>query len=185
MTRKYKTVVIDPPWKITSTGPNSKPCRGVIKRRLDYKTMTDSEIAGFPIDDFAAPACNLFVWSIQSRLPFTMDLIRRWGFNYYCTFTWIKNSGITMQGVFRNSEFVVFGYRGPFSLPFTGKAVPAAFSARTGIHSEKPGEFYELVRSKTKPPRIDVFARQKHPGFDVWGDEAVERPVIEVPGRLV
>ena len=177
--KKYKTVVVDPPWRITATGPNSKPCRGVIKRWLDYKTMSDHEIEEFPINDFAANSCNLFVWSIQSRLPFTMDLIQKWGFNYYCTYTWIKNTGITMQGVFRNSEFVVFGYRGPFSIPFTGRALPTAFNGRTGGHSRKPSEFYELLRTKTKPPRIDLFARQRHLGFDAWGDEAITPAMVD------
>ena len=168
---KYKTIVIDPPWRITATGPNSKPMHGKIQRKLRYETMSDKEIAHFPIDNFASKECNLFVWTIQSRLPFTMELLKKWGFKYYCTYTWVKNSGITMQGVFRNSEFVVFGYRGQFSIPFTGKAMPAAFNGKTGTHSEKPVEFYDIIKQKTKAPRIDIFARKKHKGFEAWGDE--------------
>ncbi len=171
MTHKYKTIVMDPPWRITTTGPNSKPCRGKIKRRLSYQTMSNKEIEAFPIEDFAHKQCNLFIWTIQSRLPFTTQLIQKWGFKYYCTMTWIKNSGITMQGVFRNSEFVVFGYRGDFSIPFTGTAMPTAFNGKTGIHSEKPSEFYEIIRSKTSSPRIDLFARKRHTGFVAWGDQ--------------
>lgn len=168
---KYKTVVIDPPWRITTTGPNSKPMHGKIQRKLRYETMSDKEIERFPINDFASKECNLFIWTIQSRLPFTIELIKKWGFKYYCTYTWVKNSGITMQGVFRNSEFVVFGYRGQFSIPFTGKAMPAAFNGKTGFHSEKPVEFYNIIKQKTKSPRIDIFARKKHSGFDAWGAE--------------
>ena len=169
---KYNTIVMDPPWRITATGPNSKPCHGKIKRWLDYDTMSDREIESFPIDDFASEQCNLFMWTIHSRLPFTMDLLQKWGFKYYCTFTWIKNSGITMQGVFRNSEFAVFGYRGQFDIPFTGKAITTAFNGKTGAHSEKPSEFYTMIKTKTKPPRIDLFARKRHLDFDVWGDQA-------------
>ena len=84
-----------------------------------------------------------------------------------------------MQGIFRNSEFVVFGYRGPFNIPFKGRSIPAAFNGRTGGHSKKPSEFYELLRTKTKPPRIDVFARKRHPGFDAWGDEAVAHAMTD------
>ncbi len=168
---KYKTIVIDPPWRITTTGPNSKPCHGTLKRRLSYKTMSDREIAEFPIDDFAHKNCNLFLWTTHKKLPFALEIIKNWGFKHYCVFTWIKNSGITMQGVFRNSEFAVFGYRGEFNIPFTGKAMPTAFKAKTGIHSEKPSEFYEIIRSKTQAPRIDIFARRQHHGFAAWGDE--------------
>ena len=169
---RYRTIVVDPPWRITTTGPNSRPVNGKIQRRLRYETMSNKQIEDFPIDDFAGRTCNLFVWTIQSRLPFTVNLLEKWGFKYYCTYTWIKNSGITMQGVFRNSEFVVFGYRGDYSIPFTGKAMPTAFNAKTGTHSEKPMEFYDIIRQKTKPPRIDIFARRRHQGFDAWGDEA-------------
>ena len=173
---KYKTIVIDPPWRITTTGPNSKPCHGKIKRWLDYDTMSDKDIENFPIGDFAADECNLFIWTIQSRLPVAIDLLKKWGFKYYCTYTWIKNSGITMQGVFRNSEFVVFGYRGNFNIPFTGKAMSTAFHGKTGIHSEKPSEFYDMIRTKTQPPRIDIFARKKHYGFYAWGNEVQQSP---------
>ncbi len=168
---KYKTIVLDPPWRITSTGPNSRPCHGKIERKLAYDTMSDAEIVEFPINDFASKSCNLFVWTIQSRLPFTIDLLKKWGFKYYCTCVWVKNSGITMQGIFRNHEFVVFGYRGDFDIPFTGKAMPTAFHARATGHSIKPAEFYEIIRSKTKAPRIDIFARQRHYGFDAGGDQ--------------
>lgn len=169
--QKYNTIVIDPPWRITTTGPNSKPCRGKIKRRLSYQTMSDDEIANFPIDDFASKECNLFIWTIQSRLPIAMNILKKWGFHYYCTYTWIKNTGITMQGVFRNSEFAVFGYRGNYDIPFKGKSMPTAFNGKTGIHSEKPDEFYEIIRRKTNTPRIDIFARKKHYGFSAWGDQ--------------
>lgn len=168
---KYKTVVIDPPWRITTTGPNSKPMHGKIQRRLRYETMSDKEIEKFPINDFASLECNLFVWTTHKKLPFAVNLIKKWGFKYYSTFTWIKNSGLTMQGIFRNSEFVVFGYRGKYDIPFTGKAMPTAFNGKTGEHSEKPIEFYDIIKRKTQSPRIDLFARKKHVGFTPWGNE--------------
>lgn len=180
---KYKTVVIDPPWRITATGPNSRPCSGKIKRKLAYKTMSDREIEQFPIEEFAHDQCNLFIWTIQSRLPFTIELLRKWGFRYYCTYTWVKNSGVTMQGVFRNNEFVVFGYRGNFSLPFTGKAMPTAFNAKTSGHSTKPSKFYEIIKPKTQAPRVDIFARQRHSGFVAWGDEV--EPQLEKPQEIL
>ena len=76
-----------------------------------------------------------------------------------------------MQGIFRNSELAIFGYSGEFNIPFRGKAIPTAFNAKTGIHSEKPSEFYEIIKSKTQTPRIDIFARKQHHGFTAWGDQ--------------
>lgn len=51
---KYKTIVIDPPWKVAN-GFNKKGFfHGQNKERvLPYKTMTDLEISEFPINNFA------------------------------------------------------------------------------------------------------------------------------------
>ena len=178
---KYETVVIDPPWTLTPGGRNSKLLRGDLQKTLPYKTMSDEEIEKFPIDDFASAECNLFIWTTHKKLPFAVELIKKWGFNYYSTFTWVKNTGLTLQGVFRNSEFVIFGYRGKYDIPFTGKAMPTAFNGKTGKHSEKPNEFYDLIKDKTQSPRIDLFARKKHDGFTAWGDE-IEPTQNHFPG---
>jgi len=47
------------------------------------------------------------------------------------------------------------------------------FEAPRGTHSEKPARFYQLLRAWTPKPRIDIFARNAHEGFDGWGDEYV------------
>lgn len=165
---KYKTIVIDPPWRL-ETGP--KPVNGKVFEQLPYGTMTDEEIAEFPIDDFADKDCALFIWAVHSRLHVALNMLEFWGFKYYCVFTWVKNSGLTIQGVCKNSEFVVYGYRGKFPIPFKGSAIHTAFHGKSGKHSEKPDKFYEMVRAKLPAPRIDIFARKRHYGFDAWGNQ--------------
>jgi N6-adenosine-specific RNA methylase IME4 len=67
------------------------------------------------------------------------------------------------------TEFVVFGVRG--KLPtLRNNALGIVFAERRQ-HSEKPEEMYELVRSLSPGPRIDIFARRERPGFIAWGDE--------------
>lgn len=39
------------------------------------------------------------------------------------------------------------------------------------IHSAKPPELYDDLAARTPAPRLDVFARRQHQGWDGWGDE--------------
>jgi N6-adenosine-specific RNA methylase IME4 len=41
----------------------------------------------------------------------------------------------------------------------------------SGAHSEKPDQFYEMVRECSPGPRLDMFARRAHDGYDAWPAE--------------
>ena len=101
-----------------------------------------------------------------------------YGFRYVFTMVWHKPAGPQPIGYpAYNAEFVLYGKRGK---NLGGARVPGfletksfsmCFNAPRGRHSEKPAEFYELLRRVTPEPRIDLFARRRHPGFDAWGNE--------------
>ncbi|MBW1812089.1 MAG: hypothetical protein JRJ39_00075 [Deltaproteobacteria bacterium] len=48
--------------------------------------------------------------------------------------------------------------------------IPAVFSAENIRHSQKPSRFYKMIEPLGEN-RIDIFARQKREGWDVWGNE--------------
>lgn len=162
-------VVVDYPWDRKS-GISGQSRMGKF-RELPYKTMTDAQIRRFDLERFMAPDCDVFLWTTHAKLGFTIQLLGTLGLKYRVVMTWIKPKGITMQGIYRNSEFVVVGYRGKSSIEKTGTPMRTAFVGKHRGHSVKPDEFYEMIRRKTAGPRIDVFARRRHPGFGAWGDQ--------------
>ena len=84
--------------------------------------------------------------------------------------TWVKPTGMTPFSWMYNTEHVLFGPIGNLKLARMG--LKLSFEAPATEHSEKPEVFYERVRQASPNPRLDMFARVTHNGFDAWGDEA-------------
>lgn len=175
-TKKYKTIVIDPPWevKFVSAGVHGKPVT-----ELPYKTMTLDEIKAFPINDFAEDECSLFLWTTNKYLDASFDILKEWGFNFKVVITWDKTEGINTGGFTRRAEFLLFAYRGKFSMDVTKKYFPTVITEKWTTNSAKPKIAYELIKERFPEPRIDIFARKRHPGFDAYGDQ-VENEIQEV-----
>ena len=97
--------------------------------------------------------------------------MEHWGFRYYTVLTWDKTTG--PFGPYQiTTEHCLFGYRGKGVFPKKswGK-IKTIFSAFTKRHSEKPLCFYEDIQQYFDAPRLDIFARRSHNGFEAWGDE--------------
>ena len=172
-TKLYRTVVIDPPWKVVCNLTNEKFYR--TGRKLPYETMTDEEILNFPINDFADRECDLFLWVTHTKLPIGLKILQKWGFKYHVLLTWDKQSGVCINGFYRKTEFVIYAYRGKQGINVgEGNYIPTLFGEKAKRHSQKPNKFYELICKRTLEPRIDIFARRKHYGFDAWGNQVEE-----------
>lgn len=170
---KYKTVVIDPPWQVCCNLTKVKFYR--CGKKLPYKVMTDEEIATFPINDFADDNCDLFMWVTHTKLPMALEILKKWGFHYHCLLTWDKQNGVCLNGFYRRTEFVIYAYRGKLGIDVKeGNYLPTLFKEQSTINSRKPDIFYQLLLKRTQKPRIDIFARRKHVGFDAFGDEVEE-----------
>lgn len=179
--RKYRVIVVDPPWNLSMVGKSS--ARNHRPDDLPYRTMTIDEITKTPVGRFSAEQCVLFLWSINSRCkarnkPFwwlALEVMEGWGFKYHTQLVWDKNTGICPFDHWRQChEYVLVGYKGGWERPARGLMgkMNTVFHAGVMRHSAKPPLFYDLVKRHFHGPRLDMFARAGHDGFDAWGDEA-------------
>ena len=117
-------------------------------------------------------------------------MIRAWGFTFKTVaFTWVKlapkaNSIYWGMGFWTrsNAEVCLLALKGHPKRQNAG--IHQFVIAHLEQHSKKPGEVRDkIIKLMGDLPRIELFAREKTPGWDVWGNE-VESDII-LPERSV
>lgn len=165
----YRAVVLDPPWPMPKIEREERPDQG---DRLDYPTMTITQIEALPVPDLLDPAgAHVYLWTTHKFLPAALELFDHWGVRYQCLMTWNKNVGITPFSWMYDTEHVLFGNFGQ-GLKLTQMGLRLSFSAPVQGHSVKPDVFYERVREASPGARLDMFNRRDIDGFEPWGREA-------------
>lgn len=171
---KYQIIYADPPWNYPKTG-GIKSSRGMAKQF--YSTMLIKDICKLNVKDITDDNCVLFLWATYPQLPNALKVIDNWGFIYFgLGFEWIKKTNT-------GKDFFGMGYwtrANPESclLAIKGKPKPKTHDVRQLVyaerqeHSNKPN----IIRDKIVElcgdlPRIELFAREKTPGWDCWGNE--------------
>ena len=166
---------VDPPWKHSDA--NSNGSRGAAHK---YPVMSMGELFALRplIDSLAAPDCLLAMWWVSSMPKEALDLAWVWGFDLWNMngLVWHKQTktGKEFFGLGRSTrpsaESCLFARRGrPKRI---GMGVRQAIHAPVREHSRKPDEARDrLVTLMGDVPRIELFARQRAPGWDAWGNQ--------------
>jgi len=169
--KKYKIIYADPPWSYISNMMNSSATD-------HYKTMSLKDICNLPVKDITDKDCILFMWVTFPKLNHFLKVVESWGFEYKTVaFTWVKKNKISDSffiGLGRwtraNPEICILATKG--KIQRISKAVRQLQIFPIEKHSKKPDEFKNLIIDLVGDlPRIELFARQKTEGWDVWGNE--------------
>lgn len=172
---RYGTILIDPPWRFA----NRTGKVGPEHRRLHrYPTMTLEDIQGLPVAQLALPQSHLYLWCPNALLWEGLALMKAWGFEYKTNLVWYKvrkDGGPDGRGVgfyFRNvTELLLFGIKGKLRTLKPGRTQVNVLVTRKREHSRKPDEFYRIIEACSPGPYLELFARQRVPGWDQWGDQ--------------
>ena len=167
----YRTVYLDPPWPESGGGK--------IKRGADkhYNLMTVSDILNLPIPELSDENCHIYLWVTNNYLPSGLMCLKEWGFRYVTNRAWIKDK-IGLGQYFRGQhELLLFGIKGKLPYKSSGNFtrsksnVSSVIHAKRTEHSRKPPIYLDIEKI-SYPPYIELFARERYEGWDVWGDES-------------
>lgn len=186
--KEYSVIYADPPWSYRQHGTNPKS-RGNAAQH--YRTMNVEDICSLPVRRLAGggTGCALFMWATFPTLPDALRVMESWGFIYKtAAFVWVKTnrkSGTHFWGMGAytraNAEICLLGVTPGFNAgdAIKSHSVHQIIEAPVKAHSVKPDETRKrIVELMGDVPRIELFARQHAPGWDVWGDE-VDLEVID------
>ena len=173
-TKRYRTIVADPPWDYREHRGDGPKGAGA-----QYPCMTQAELANLPVGLWAHDDAHLYLWVPNAFIVGAHRVAEGWGFAPRTIITWVKGrldrgrlvQQIGLGNFFRTStEHILFCVRG--KLPAMNQDTPTAFLSPRHDHSEKPQAFYDLVEHVSPGPYLDVFARKQRMGWDCFGNEA-------------
>lgn len=172
--KKYQIIYADPPWSY-----NDKMSGHSFSLDHEYETQSKQWISNLPIREICEDTCCLFLWVTSPLLDEGIKVISDWGFEYKTVaFCWSKETvnGKDVSNLGRwtmgNVELCLLGVKGSPNSWRIDKSIKQLVRAVRTKHSKKPDMVREnIVKLLGERPRIELFARQKSDGWDVWGNE--------------
>jgi N6-adenosine-specific RNA methylase IME4 len=179
--RRFPILLADPPYQYER--------RWAVSREIEnhYPTMTAEAICALPVVNLATPDAMLFLWAPAPLLTDALNIMTAWGFEYATSAVWVKDRFGMGVYVRQQHELLLIGKRGIGIVPDPSTLSSSVISAPRREHSRKPDEVYDLIeRMYPELPKIELFARQARPGWDVWGNEVRmdTAPDDEIPDFL-
>jgi len=171
--KTYQIIYADPPWSY-----RDKALAGNRGAGCKYQVQSKEWIDNLPVNTIADDNCALFLWVTMPKLNECWDLIKNWGFEYKTVaFTWVKKNKKKPSwfwGMGRwtraNAEVCLIATKGkPKRI---SASVHSVIDTPIQGHSKKPDITRDrIVELLGDLPRIELFARHKTEGWDVWGNE--------------
>lgn len=174
----YGAILADPPWPFATWSHKGQGRSG----EAHYRTMTHADIEAMPVRDLAAPDAVLFLWVVQTQIPQAVELVKAWGFTLKSvSFAWMKGDGLPLfpedivnqmgMGKWTRAEFEQC-WLGTCGSPKRLNAdVRQVLVEKRREHSRKPDGIHERIERLVAGPYVELFSRQRRPGWDCWGNE--------------
>lgn len=174
----YGAILADPPWPFATWSHKGQGRSG----EAHYRTMSHADMEAMPVAELTAADCVLFMWIVQTQIPHALRLVEAWGFQLKSVaFAWMKGDGLPLfpedittqigMGKWTRAEFeqCLLATRG--SPKRLDAGVRQCIIEKRREHSRKPDGIHTRIERLVAGPYCELFARQKRPGWDVWGNE--------------
>ena len=154
---RYEVVACDPPWPYDD-------------EKLPYPPMSLEAIAELRVPELLAEDAYLWLWTTNAFLFEAKQIaVGSWGLRYRIMLTWAKDRVGTGGPLRGQTEHCLLLSRGdPVATPSNQSTL---LVAPVREHSRKPDEFYALVESLCPGRQLEMFARERRPGWQAWGAE--------------
>lgn len=182
---KYSVIMADPPWHYDNRGTRAAAAK-------HYPTLKRGDLVHLPVQNHAADRCALFLWATWPNIKTALTVMDAWGFKYKTlAWEWFKTNQAGDKFIMglgnysrSNPEPCLLGFRGK-PIPVKNKSVKAWITAPRRGHSRKPDQQYENIELLyPEVPKLELFATQQWPGWDVWGNE-VDSTIDLMPDWLL
>jgi len=177
--KKYNIIYADPPWSFSSKELQRYQGKRFTSIEKHYSVQNKQWIYNLPVDTIADKDCALFLWSTDAHLKEAIKTIEAWGFKYITVaFVWEKKTKnqktVANLGAWtmKNYELCLLGTKGAMLKYKKVNNIYQKVEAERLRHSQKPDKIrknIELLFGNL--PRIELFARERPEGWDVWGNE--------------
>ncbi|GBG31206.1 N6-adenosine-methyltransferase subunit METTL3 [Hondaea fermentalgiana] len=158
----FDVIMTDPPWQLAT----SNPTRGVA---IGYKQLSDSLIEKIPFPSLQENGF-LFVWVINAKYKFALELMEKWGYTLVDEIAWVKQTvnrrlakshGFYLQHA---KETCLVGKKGDVDPLGTRRNIASdvLYCERQG-QSQKPVEIYEIIEELVPGGSyLEIFARRNN-----------------------
>ena len=167
---KYKTIYADPPWH-----EHGGITRGANRHYTLLKTPEILNIFQTILPIINADA-HFYIWTTNNFLPDALWIINELNFKYITTITWLKEKIGLGQYYRGRTEHCLFATRGSLKYKYEAhnkrmQGVTGFRESRGKTHSRKPNRMRVMIERVSRPPYLELFARQAHKGWDTFGNE--------------
>lgn len=157
----WDVLILDPPWPYGTTyDPQGRRVAN------PYPEMSIDEIIEMkdkPLKEAAKDDCILWLWTTHKFMRHSFPILDAWGFQDVSILTWVKDRMGTGSWLRSQSEYCIMAIKGKPVHHLTNQTTILHGPLRE--HSQKPEEFYEMVKQLCPGTIGEYFPRIRREGI--------------------